>query len=108
MTELPAQRQAVMNDRVKSNNPLSVGVIGTGRMGRLHARVYSQMPQVKLAGLYDANPDAAREAAEQYDTQPFEKLDGLLANVAAVTIATPTLTHLEMAQVCLSRRIPCL
>src|SRR5438874_6273291 len=88
--------------------PLNVGVIGTGRMGRLHARVYSQMPQVKLAGVYDANFEAAREAAEQYDTQPFEKLDGLLADVSAVTIATPTLTHLEMARACLSRRIPCL
>ena len=77
-------------------------------MGRLHARVYSQMPQVKLAGVYDANLEAAREAAEQYDTQAFEKLDGLLAGVSAVTIATPTLTHLEIARACLSRRIPCL
>jgi predicted dehydrogenase len=77
-------------------------------MGRLHARVYSQMPQVKLIGLYDANPEAAREAAEQYETQPFENIEGLLGNVSAVTIATPTLTHLEMARACLSRRIPCL
>src|SRR5438128_12445603 len=106
--EWPAQPQAVMNGRVKSKNPLSVGVIATGRMGRLHARVYSPMPQVKLAGLYDANPEAAREAAEQYDTQAFETLDGLIANVSAVTIATPTLTHLEMARACLSRQIPCL
>src|SRR5947207_1523853 len=44
-------------------------------MGRLHARVYSQMPQVKLAGVYDANREAAREAAEQYDTQAFENID---------------------------------
>jgi predicted dehydrogenase len=93
---------------VEVKRPLNVGVIGTGRMGRLHARVYSQMPQVKLAGVYDANLEAAREAAEQYDTQAFEKLDGLLASVSAVTIATPTLTHLEIARACLSRRIPCL
>src|SRR5437868_15529641 len=77
-------------------------------MGRLHARVYSQMPQVKLAGVYDANFEAAREAAEQYETQAFDNLDGLLANVAAVTIATPTVTHLEVARACLSHRIPCL
>ena len=88
--------------------PLSVGVIGTGRMGRLHARVYSQMPQVKLVGVYDANPEAAAEAAEQYDTKAFTDLGELLGQVSAVTIATPTVTHLEMARACLSRRVPCL
>jgi predicted dehydrogenase len=88
--------------------PLPVGVIGTGRMGRLHARVYSQMPQVRLAGVYDTNPDAAREAAEQYDTRPFTDLNELLGSVSAVTIATPTVTHLEIARACLANKIPCL
>ena len=88
--------------------PLPVGVIGTGRMGRLHTRVYSQMPQVKLVGVYDANPDAAKEAAEQYDTRPFTDLNELLSQISAVTIATPTITHLEMARACLSRKVPCL
>ena len=31
----------------------AVGVIGCGRMGKLHSRVYSQMPNVKLVGVYD-------------------------------------------------------
>src|SRR3954465_9963266 len=88
--------------------PLPVGVIGTGRMGRLHTRVYSQMPQVKLAGVYDVNPESAQEAAEKYDTRAFADLDELLAQVSAVTIATPTITHLEMARACLARKVPCL
>src|SRR5258706_7193421 len=88
--------------------PLSVGVIGTGRMGRLHARVYSQMPQVKLVGVYDANAESAQEAAEKYDTRAFADLDELLSHVSAVTIATPTITHLEMARACLARKVPCL
>jgi len=77
-------------------------------MGRLHTRVYSQMPQVKLAGVYDANADAASETAEQYDTRAFSDLGEFLSHVSAVTIATPTVTHLEMARACLSRKIPCL
>ena len=93
---------------MRDTTPLPVGVIGTGRMGRLHTRVYGQMPQVKLVGVYDANPDAAREAAEQYDTRSFTNLDELLAQVSAVTVATPTITHLEMARACLARRVPCL
>jgi predicted dehydrogenase len=93
---------------VQPHNPLSVGVIGTGRMGRLHSRVYSQMPQVKLVGVYDANAESAAAAAEQYGTRAFTNLEELLAQVSAVTIATPTVTHLEMARACLSRKVPCL
>jgi predicted dehydrogenase len=77
-------------------------------MGRLHARVYRQMPQVKLLGVYDASDESAQEAAEKYDTRAFTDLDELLAQVSAVTIATPTVTHLEMARACLSRKVPCL
>jgi predicted dehydrogenase len=77
-------------------------------MGRLHTRVYGQMPQVKLVGVYDANQESAQAAAEQYDTRAFSDLDELLAKVSAVTIATPTVTHLELARACLSHKVPCL
>lgn len=77
-------------------------------MGRLHARVYSQMPNVTLVGVFDQNPDAAEQAADQYNTTPFASLDALLEKVEAVTIATPTIHHLESATACLSRGIPCL
>jgi len=93
---------------VQANTPLSVGVIGTGRMGRLHTRVYGQMPQVKLVGVYDANAEAAQAAAEQYDTRAFTDLGEMLSLVSAVTIATPTVTHLELARACLARKVPCL
>ena len=35
-------------------------MIGCGRMGRLHARVYSQMPRVKLVGVHDATAGRRR------------------------------------------------
>ena len=77
-------------------------------MGRLHTRVYGQMPQVKLIGVYDANPEAAQAAAEQYSTRPFTDLNELLSQVQAVTIATPTITHLDLARACLTHKVPCL
>ena len=88
--------------------PLPVGVIGTGRMGRLHARTYAKMPQVKLVGVYDMNADSASDVAGEFNAQPFSDLGELLSHVSAVTIATPTVTHLEMARACLSRGVPCL
>ena len=77
-------------------------------MGQLHARVYSQMPQVKLVGVYDADAQTAAAVANEYKTRPFTNLDELLGQVKAVTIATPTTSHVQIAEKCLSRRIACL
>ena len=40
-----------------------VAVIGAGKMGKLHARVFSEMPGVDLVGGVDANPAAAESLA---------------------------------------------
>ncbi len=77
-------------------------------MGRLHARVYSQMPNVKLVGVYDANDEAASNTAEEYNTTRAETLEELLGKVQAVTIAVPTTYHLQTATPFLERGIACL
>ena len=77
-------------------------------MGRLHARVYSQMQQVKLEGVFDADPDAAAAVADEFGTAHRKSLEELLGNVDAVTIAVPTKFHLSIAEQCLKRKIACL
>ena len=79
-------------------------------MGRLHARVYSQMPLVRLIGVYDANADAAAAVAAEFGCRAFGRLEDVLANgaVSAVTIAVPTQFHADVAVACLERRIACL
>ena len=91
-----------------TTDPLPVAVIGCGRMGRLHARVYSQMPQVRLVGAYDANPDAAASAADEYNCRAFSNLDDLLPQVKAVSIAVPTKFHADVAEKCIGRGVACL
>jgi predicted dehydrogenase len=85
-----------------------VGVVGCGRMGRLHARVYSQMPQVKLVGVYDANADAAAAVAQEYNCQAFASVEQLLPKVKAVTIAVPTAFHADLSIPFLSAGVACL
>src|SRR5688572_15414320 len=87
---------------------LPVAVIGCGRMGRLHARVYSQMPAVKLVGVHDANPDAAAAVAGEFNCRAFQSLDELLPTVAAATIAVPTQFHADVTGACLDRGVACL
>ena len=84
-----------------------VAVVGCGRMGRLHARVFSQMPRVKLVGVYDANQEAADDTAEAYGTAALP-LESILAQAKAVVIAVPTTYHLATATPFLERDIACL
>lgn len=87
---------------------LPVAVVGCGRMGRLHARVYAQMPQVLLVGVYDADRDKAQATADEYGTRAFQNLRDLLPQVAAATIAVPTKFHAELAEPFLARGVACL
>ena len=90
------------------SSPLPVGVVGCGRMGRLHARVYSQMPTVKLVGVFDSNPESAAATAKDYGSAAVASPDDLLGRVSAVTIAVPTEHHLTVAEPFLRRGIACL
>jgi predicted dehydrogenase len=83
-------------------------VVGAGKMGAIHAKVYSTLPQSELVAVVDSDPAKAAQLAEKYHcracTDPAEILD----QVDAVTIATPTTTHLELAKPFLRHRIPVL
>lgn len=85
-----------------------VGVVGCGRMGRLHARVYSQMPNVHLVGVYDAHHETAEEVAAEFKCKAYGNLRDLLPQVAATTIAVPTKFHADLAGPFLHRGIACL
>lgn len=83
--------------------PIRMGVIGAGRMGRNHCRVFSTLCHVELVGVTDLNLTAAQQVARQYETTAFADLDALLACVDAVSIATPTPSHFALALTCLER-----
>lgn len=83
-------------------------MIGCGRMGRLHARVYSQMPQVRLIGVFDANRDAADAVADEFRCPVIGSLEEAAGRVRAVTIAVPTQSHADVAEPFLRKGIACL
>lgn len=79
--------------------PLSAGVVGVGKMGRNHARVYRELPGAALAGVYDADPDRARAVADEYGTEARSLAD-LLSTVDVVSVAVPTEYHYDTAREC--------
>jgi predicted dehydrogenase len=87
---------------------LPVGLIGCGRMGKYHARVYSQLPGVRFAGVYDSYLPNAQAVATQYNCRIYSSIEELIKDVKAVTIATPTEHHLAMAKPCLLAGVGCM
>ncbi len=93
----------------KTSEKLRVAVVGVGRMGRHHARVYSEMPNVELVGVADADPERRADAAEARGCPTFETVEELLsAGAQAVTIAVPTVHHLAAARPLLEAGVGCL
>ncbi len=86
---------------------LTVAVIGVGSMGRNHARIYADLPNVTLVGVADANESAARTIAERYNTLAYSDYRTMLdeRRPDAVTIAIPTVDHLTVAQEVIRRNI---
>jgi len=84
---------------------IRIGVIGVGRMGQPHCRVYSSLRQAQLVGVCDTNAEAGRQVAQQYDVPFYHEIDGLLEQVDAVSLVTPTPFHFDLAKRCLERGI---
>ncbi len=91
-----------------SNGKIRTAVIGAGKMGSIHAKVYSQLPESQLVAVVDSDLSKATSLAEKYGCLALTDGAELLGNVDAVTIATPTTTHLELAKPFLRHRVPVL
>ena len=77
--------------------PIGVAVVGVGSMGKNHARVFSEIPNVKLVGLSDINEETAREYAKKFHTEYFKDYRDLFDKIDAVCLAVPTSLHHRMA-----------
>ena len=84
---------------------LKVGVVGVGRMGQRHCRVYDSIRKVHLAGIHDTNKELATKMSLQYDVPYYEDYRDLLAEVDAISIATPTPYHFEQTQLALDNDV---
>lgn len=85
---------------MKEIRKLRVAAIGVGSLGRHHARNYAELADegvVELVGVADANAETAAAVGGAHGTLYFTDWKELLGKVDAVSIATPTDTHCEIA-----------
>ena len=84
---------------------LKVAVIGVGHLGRVHARILSKMPGMRLAGVVDVSPEQRTAVAEACRTNAFADHLAVVDKIDAAVIATPTRYHHAVAQDLIARGI---
>lgn len=84
---------------------LRTAIIGAGKMGAIHAKVYHQLGQSDFVGVADVDIDKAKLLAKQYKCSAFTDCRELLGKVDAVTIAAPTIYHLELARIFIENKV---
>ncbi|WHA43196.1 inositol 2-dehydrogenase [Agrobacterium larrymoorei] len=75
------------------------GVLGAGRIGKVHAATIAANPKAKLAYVADAYPAAAEQLAAQTGAK-VASVEEIIASseVDAVLIATPTPSHADLIE----------
>ena len=76
-----------------------VAVVGVGRMGRLHAGVLADLPEVELVGVVDADAAAARRVAGDLGVEAIDWTElPSRTDVHGWVVATPTATHAAVVE----------
>jgi predicted dehydrogenase len=76
---------------------LKVAVVGVGSVGQHHARLFAAMPDVELSAVVDVRADRANDIAARYGTRAFVNAADIVGKVDAVSVATPTSSHVDVA-----------
>jgi len=87
---------------------LRTAVIGAGKMGRIHAKVYSKLECADLVAVADSNAERAAALAEQFGCKAVSSPADLIGHVDAVTISAPTIAHYDLATLFIENGVPVL
>lgn len=79
--------------------PIRVGVLGVGRIGRMHAELLVRdVPGLALAAVYDAQPEVSLLVASELGVRASPTADELVGapDVDAIAICSSTDTHVDL------------
>jgi len=98
--------RAIRNMRdTMQDTKIRTAVVGAGKMGAIHAKVYSQLPQSDLVAVVDIDINKAQRLADQYNCLASADCADVMDKVDAATIATPTVTHLQLAKIFIKNKV---
>ena len=93
-----------------SQPPVRIGLIGVGRIGRVHAASIAANPEAVLSYVADPFIEGAREITQRYGGTATDSTAELIGSgeVDAVLIASPTPTHVDLISAAVRAGLPAL
>ena len=76
---------------------LRVAVIGAGAFGRNHVRAIRQMEEADLVAVVDVDAEKADALANEFGSRALSEISEIFGQADAAIVATPTVTHEEIA-----------
>ena len=76
---------------------IRAGVIGTGSLGRNHARILTEISTVQVTGFVDANDAIAADITNTLNLKRYDSVEALAKDIDCAVVATPTTTHYDIA-----------
>ena len=82
--------------RAMSQHEITAAVVGTGHLGRHHVRILAGMEGVRCLGAFDADRDRLTEITNEHGVPALASVEAA-GEADAVVVATPTVSHCEIA-----------
>jgi predicted dehydrogenase len=76
---------------------IRTAVIGTGYLGRLHARVLSETPEADVVGFVEPNDAIAAEVESTLKLKRYDSVAAIAGEIDCAVVATPTTSHFAIA-----------
>ncbi|HEV7764932.1 MAG TPA: Gfo/Idh/MocA family oxidoreductase [Thermoanaerobaculia bacterium] len=76
---------------------IRIAVIGTGYLGRLHARVLSETPEASVIGFVEPNDAIAAEVESTLKLKRYDSVAAIAREIDCAVVATPTTSHFDIA-----------
>ena len=83
--------------------PIRLAVIGTGHLGRYHAKIAAQLDEVELVAVCDPLEDSRQRVAQEVGCRPVADFREVVDQIDAAVLATPTSTHCDIGRQLLER-----
>ncbi|MBD3178632.1 MAG: gfo/Idh/MocA family oxidoreductase [Candidatus Latescibacteria bacterium] len=82
---------------------ITAGVIGTGNLGRNHARIYSGSEKIEKVYIFDTDHSCAEDVSSSFGAEISGSRTELLDNCDLVSVCTPATSHFEIVSDALER-----
>ncbi len=78
---------------------IKIGIIGTGHLGKIHTKLFKEVENCELIGIYDQNIEQANIVGKEFNVKVFDNIEKLLDEVDGVDIVATTSAHYDLVKV---------